>query len=234
MRENAVLMLTRNCLELTKKCVDSIYKQDIPVYLLVIDNASGDDTFDWLQSNQIHTVKNETNEGVSASWNWGLNVLFENAGYDHILVPNNDTVLASWTYRMLLEYEKPFVTGIAVDDPSQIETPPQAMPLDPHPDFSLFCMRYPAWKAVGKFNERLVHYCSDTDWHVRAHRMGIPLWKANVPYLHFRSSTLNNADPQDRAVIQAQAEADRGTFRAMYGCIPGDSEYEKLFLPVEA
>ena len=56
-KDNPVLLLARNCLELTKRCVESIHAQDIPTYILVIDNASTDGTFDWLQDNQIHTVR---------------------------------------------------------------------------------------------------------------------------------------------------------------------------------
>jgi GT2 family glycosyltransferase len=225
-----VLILTHNNLSLTQRAIASVLAQDIPVEVFVYDNGSTDGTRNWLSDNDIFWWGTNSNAGVSWGWNSGLRYLFtDREEFEHVLCPNNDVVLAPWTYRMLLECNVPFVTGIAVDDESQIAVPPQAMPLDPHPDFSLFCMRRAAWEAVGEFSEAMVHYASDTDWHVRAHRLGIPLWKANIPYLHFRSSTLNNASPKEQAKIQAQAHADREVFQSIYGCVPGTEAYEKLF-----
>jgi GT2 family glycosyltransferase len=223
-----VLMLTRNNLELTKRAVESIYQQRIKSSAWIIDNGSKDGTVEWAEEAGILLDCSPFNTGVSVGWNHGLNKLFGDHGYEHVLVVGNDTVLPEYLYAALLSYDVPFVTGVAVDQMPSSEVP-ERMPLTENPDFSCFLIRSSAWAKIGPFNERFMHYCGDTDMHVRAHRLGIPLYKANVPYLHFRSSTLNNASPQDRAVIQAQAEADRGQFRAMYGCVPGDAEYEKLF-----
>jgi GT2 family glycosyltransferase len=231
-----VLMLTMNNLEITKRAAASVFAQRLRgVSLWVHDNHSTDGSVDWLQESGIATYFAETNEGVSHGWNRGLTFFFEGCKhpYEHVLVCNNDLELPENAYADLLSYDVPFVTGVAVDHPVGPEIP-ERMPLTPNPDFSCFLIRREAWEKVGPFNERLMNYCGDTDWHVRAHRLGVPLYKANVPYLHFRSSTLNNASPQEQAVIRAQADADRGTFRAIYGCVPGTAEYEKLFLPVEA
>jgi len=72
-------------------------------------------------------------------------------------------------------------------------------------------------------------YASDCDFHIRAHRMGIPLYKAAVPFYHERSSTLRLAPPEEAAEIQAQANRDREVFRSIYNCLPGTKEYEELF-----
>lgn len=223
-----VLMLTRNNLELTKKAVQSVLRQRIRATPWVVDNGSTDGTVAWANELGILLDASPHNDGVSAGWNQGLNRLFLRMKHDHVLVVGNDTVLPEYLYGALLSYEVPFVTGVAVDQmPSQVI--PERMPLTENPDFSCFLIRREAWNQVGPFNERFVHYCGDTDMHVRAHRLGLPLYKANVPYYHERSSTMNNASPQDQAVIRAQAEADRGQFRAIYGCVPGDPEYAKLF-----
>ena len=51
---NPVLILTHNCLELTKKCVESAKAQDIEtVEFFFVDNASTDGTFDWIGSPKI-------------------------------------------------------------------------------------------------------------------------------------------------------------------------------------
>ena len=46
-----VLLLTHNCLELTKRCITSIRAQDVPFVLFVIDNGSTDRTQEWAQEN---------------------------------------------------------------------------------------------------------------------------------------------------------------------------------------
>jgi len=233
---NPVLMLTRNNLELTKRAVESVFAQRLRgVSLWVHDNGSTDGTVEWLQESGINTYFAKTNEGVSGPWNRGLRFFFENCRtpYEHVLVLNNDLVLPDYAYAELLSYDVDFVTGVAVDHPVGPEIP-ERMPLTPNPDFSCFlCHRF-AWNRIGPFNERMMLYSSDQDYHVRGHRLGIGMWKANCPYFHMRSSTLNNASPQEQAVIRAQADADRATFKAIYGCDAGGPAYEKLFLPVEA
>ncbi len=231
-KENPVLLLVHNCLELTKRCVESIHNQDIPTSLLVIDNAITDETFNWLQDNQIHTVRNDTNEGVSVGWNFGFDTLF-GEGYDWILAPNNDTILALNTYRRLLEYNVPFVTGISTEDMAQIG--PGVVyddsPLVDGPDFSLFLLRRSAWETVGKFDTDMRLYAGDNDFHIRAHRTGVRLLRANVPFYHKRSSTLNNAGPKEKRVIQMQADADRLVFFEKYGFHTWSPEYASQFVP---
>jgi GT2 family glycosyltransferase len=228
---NPVLMLTRNNLELTKRAVESVFSQRLKlVNLWVVDNNSTDGTVEWLKKSHIAAYLLSTNEGVSAGWNRGLRWFFEinRPIYEHALVINNDLVLPEYLYASLLSYDAPFVTGVAVDSAVGPGIP-ERMPLSHNPDFSCFLIRREAWEKIGPFNERMMHYASDADYHVRGHRLGIGMWKANVPYFHQRSSTLNNASPQEQAVIRAQADADRGTFRSIYGCIPGEPGYDKLF-----
>ena len=234
---NPVLMLTRNNLDLTRRAIESVLLQDCgDIRLLVLDNDSTDGTRDWLGSlfeheSRLQWVPFRPQLGVSAGWNWGLRQLFDfTPACEHVLVLNNDVVLPKWFYRTLLQHRVDFVTGVAVGEQARNGPPLDAgAPLSPNPDFSAFLMRRAAWAAVGEFNEGMVHYASDCDWHVRAHRLGVPLWKANVPYWHLGSGTMKRATPEERAAIQAQANADRAVFRALYGCVPGEDAYGKLF-----
>ena len=241
---NSVLMLTRNNLDLTRRAVESVLAQDIPIRLLVLDNDSTDGTRNWLgalfeHESRLQWVPFRPQLGVSAGWNWGLRQLFD---YDracrHVLVLNNDVVLPRWFYRTLLEHLQgargvppvDFVTGVAIGEAVRNGPPVDAgAPLSPNPDFSAFLMGRRVWQAVGEFNEQMVHYASDCDYHVRAHRLGVPLWKANVPYWHLGSGTMKRASEEERAAIAAQANADRAKFRAKYGCVPGEPEYAQLF-----
>src|SRR5947208_5145957 len=86
---NAVLMLTRNALELTKQAVESVLAQNVPVTLYIVENDSTDGTKEWLKEHlYASNLKEQSNlrywnmtpaKGVSASWNFGLNYLFEMA-----------------------------------------------------------------------------------------------------------------------------------------------------------
>ena len=233
---NPVLILTRNNLELTKRCVESVRAQDVETDVLVLDNDSTDGTVAWMDetlrernTRNLGLMYEHPQIGVSAGWNKGLTQVF---GYprkaDYCLVIGNDTVLAPWTYSALLSSDVSFVTGVDIGM-NPLPEKPGVFPLSPHPDFSCFLIRRECWEKVGPFDERMVMYAQDCDYHVRAHRAGVPLWKASVPYQHERSSTLNRATPEDRAAIHAQANKDRAVFRELYGCTPGTPQYEDLF-----
>lgn len=222
---NPVLLLMRNNVDLTLRCIDSVKAQNVPTSIYVIDNETTEDTqaitecVDWYD-------RFDPQLGVSAGWNTGLEILFAE-GAEHVLALNNDAIIPPWFYRTLLEYHEPFITGVAVDVmPTE---PAPECPLTPNPDFSAFLIYREAWEEIGRFDETMKIYCSDCDYHIRAHRLGIPLWKANVPYYHVNSQTLKRADPADRAAIETQANLDRERFRKLYGCLPGTREYEEMF-----
>jgi len=226
---NPCLILTRNCLALTKRCVESVRRQDIPVSIHIIDNGSSDGTVPWAYEEGILLDAAPENAGVSAGWNRGLSYVFNNLGKQHCLVVGNDTVLAPWTFSLLLSYQKGFVTGVAVDSMMQIAAPSTQRGTEPHPDFSCFVITVDTWLKIGQFDERMKHYCSDCDYHLRGFRLGVGLYKACVEFYHERSSTLRLAPPGEQAEIQEQANKDREVFQSIYGCLPGSSEYEDLF-----
>ena len=222
-----VLMLARNNLELTKRAIDSVFSQDIGTTLMLVDNSTTDEVANWARDQgRIAFWPMRPPLGVTAGWNFGLHRLFTD-GWTRVLVVNNDLVLPTWFLRELLHRDVPFVSGVSVDVmPTEL---PERIPLDPHPDFSAFLIHRTAWQTVGKFNPKMKLYASDNAWHVEAHRKGVRLWKANVPFYHERSSTLNLASEEDRRAIQIQADADREVFRSLYGCLPWDPEYDELF-----
>ena len=104
-------------------------------------------------------------------------------------------------------------------------------PLAKGPDMSAFLIRRDAWETIGPFDESLVHYCSDLDYDIRAHRKGINLMRSNFPFYHERSSTLKQASPEDRRAIQLRADEDRKAFKAKWGCEAGGPTYAAMFTP---
>lgn len=226
---NPVLTLTYNNLELVKKCVDSIRRQTIPTAMMVIDNGSTDNTNQWLRADQwpfVHSFGE--NRGVSRGWNFGLNELFSD-GWPHVLVVGSDTVLPPSFYADLLSLNLPFVTGCGYENMEQAVQAAWLTPLDSHPEFNAFLIRREVWEKVGEFDEQMVNWASDCDYHVRAHRLGVPMWKAGVPFYHYGSATLKNSDPEAQRVLHERGNLDRDVFRSKYGCVPGTEEYSKLF-----
>lgn len=231
---NLAFILTHNCLALTKRCIESVRTQDIPVRITIFDNGSTDGTREWLaeqyEARSVFSILSDNNAGVSHGWNQLLGVCCFN-GIDsapHALVIGNDTILPPFFYRELLSYPQTFVTGFAVESMDDLRKTTERH-TEPHPDFSAFLIRRECWERVGPFDESMKLYASDCDYHVRAHRAGIEVVKVPVPFYHERSSTLHNAPPQERVQIQEQANRDRARFRELYGCIPGEPAYSELF-----
>jgi GT2 family glycosyltransferase len=226
---NPVLIVTHNCLEMTKRCVESVDRQSVRSELCIIDNGSIDGTKGWLfhQSSTIQGVMHSDNAGVSAGWNIGLIYFLDRLKYSHVLVINNDVVLPPWFYSELLSYEMPFVTGVSVDNMDTIRELPPRVPLVSHPDFSAFLIRRDAWEKIGPFDEGMKFYAQDCDYHVRACKAGVPLLAANLPFYHERSSTLRLASPEEQAEIQTQASADREYFHKKWGFAVGSEEYQR-------
>lgn len=229
---NAALVLTHNTLELTKKCVASIREQDIPCKPWIVDNGSTDGTKDWILS-ELHVAwwNWDSNQGVSRGWNEALTFLFAQPDVTHVLVPNSDTILPPWFFRRLLECDLPFVTGVSVGSMEEISDEPKELTMIEAPDFSAFLIRKDAWAAVGPFDENMVMYAQDLDYHLRAYRAGIHLINAQLPFYHQRSSTLNSAPSREKRLIEMRADTDRAVFAEKWGCAACSPEYEAMLGP---
>jgi GT2 family glycosyltransferase len=227
---NCVLILAHNCLEQTKRCVESVLAQDIPTELWVFDSGSTDGTYEWAKNELpkgTPIIHNPENVGVSFGWNYGLEKIFETN--EHAFVINNDTVLPKWFCSSLLAYKAPFVTGVSVDSMDAIHSPEPRKELAPCPDFSAYLITKECWEKVGKFDYSMVSYCGDLDFHIRAHRVGVRLWNAGVNFYHERSSTLNNASSREKRTLQMQADADRMRLQEKWGCTAWGPSYAAMF-----
>ena len=224
---NPVLLLVRDNFEMNKRCIDSIFAQDVPTTLVIIDNSECDDTFKWATENRIAVYPFRPQIGVSRGWNLGLSGLFRD-GYEHVLVPNSDTVMPPSFYRRLLAYNVPFVSGRETTSLVDIEASLSGE-LGGGPQFSAFLIRKSAWDAIGPFDADMDTWASDCDYHVRAHRKGILLQSAPVLYYHERSSTLRLADSKARRIMELQADADRMVFTEKWGVPVWSPEYVTLF-----
>jgi GT2 family glycosyltransferase len=233
---NPALILTHNNLDLTKQCVESLRKQDIPVDVFVADNGSSDKTVEWTQQEQIPCLTFLTNTGFSYGINMGLKWVFELTGADYCLVPGSDTILPTAYYSTLLELNLPVVSGVQELDGRRVtmedlEKPFSVQPLNSNPDFSCLLWRKETWEKLGGLDERMVNYASDNDLHLRAHRSGLVMTSARVPFFHYGSSTINNAPAREKREIEMQADADRLTFAEKWGFRIGSPQYHAQFGP---
>lgn len=236
-----IICVTRNNLELTKKCIPTLLDQESEPPVLVFDNASTDGTVQWLRTVRgIHTTFASKQVSLAAAWNSALRSAWA-MGWSHALVVNNDVELGNTTYDRLLAgliYRLPnraICTGVSVREWSEKQYledggEPLNMQARPHPDFSCFMLTRHAFGRVGPFDERFEGaYCEDNDYHVRVVKAGMEAVCIDVPFLHHGAQTVKRADADEREIIMRRADENRRKFWEKWGCWPGSKEYEELF-----
>ncbi len=252
-----IVIVARNNLQLTKQAFKSAIAQDIPIDIIVINNASTDGTGAWLRSkagrrgktNQyVYSIEYQWQRSLAFCWNVALWQMMAVKSIEHMLVCNNDIELRPDAYRLLLHHGGDFVTCVSVDTPERLclakiksdekttsdwnnyANEVRLRHPRPHPDFSCFLIRREVVKRVGYFDESYFPaYAEDAEYHVRMHRAGIQAVCVDVPFLHHGAATLKYASPADQAIIRRGADDNRERFRQTYGCLPGSKEYEELF-----
>ena len=229
----SILIIHRNGLHLTKRAVNTALLQDIPVDVLVIDNASKDGLSYWLRTKPVAATYLLQQKSLSACWNAGLRA-FWSTGAKEVLVLNNDLELRSDTYRILRDLNLPFVSCPSVDSKDRLGVPGdraiEDLTFRDHPGFSCFMIRKSVTDKVGWFDEYYFPaYCEDCDYHIRMHRAGVRAVCTDLPVYHLGSGTIANADPGEQARIRRGADASRERFRKQYGCLPGTEEYYSMF-----
>ena len=228
----SILIVSYNNLSLTKAVVRTSLEQDTPCSVLVVDNGSTDGTDKWLHTKPVSTCFGRQ-QSLAACWNLGIGY-FRHCGAPEVLVLNNDVEIPRNFYRLLRDCNKPFISGVPVDDRSrlaEVKTVDYLLSTaNPHPSFSAFMIRREVVDKVGFFDEEYYPaYFEDGDMHVRMHRAGVEAVSVDLPFYHVRSSTLNNSSESDRLRIERGFEANKKRFREKYHCVPGTPEYEELF-----
>lgn len=232
-----IVLLCRNTLSLSLRCLYTLLRQSAPVDILIVDNASTDSTPAYMASQQarhanIYRFTYPEPVGVARAWNealrWGWG-----RGYNEALVVNADTELLPETYERLAAYlwanKAGVVTG--VEELESASYPGDEITPRPHPAYSCYMIARWAHRQV-PFDELYDGaYFEDEDHHVRLFRAGIWAGSINLGFLHRRSSTLKHADEREQARISRHYQLNKQRFVAQYGCAPGTKAYERLFLP---
>ncbi len=237
--EIPVVIVTRNGLNLTKRALASVFAQDIPVEVLVVDNDSQDGSRQYLATKSITTIMTDGQWSLAKCWNTALRALWK-AGHTRALVMNNDLVLRPDLIRLLDSHGGPFVTGISVDEDDQFGEPGDRtletlMETErEHPDYGCWLIRKSVTDQGCWFNEDCFPcYGEDSFHHKAMHDAGIRAVCLSIPFMHYGASwTLKQADPGEAARIRRGADRNRQLFKKAYGCFPNETKaYEALFTP---
>lgn len=90
--KTSIVILTYNNLDHTKQCIESIrrYTNKDEYEIIVVDNASSDDTVQWLnEQNDIIKILNSENQGFPKGCNQGIEI----STGENILLLNNDVIV---------------------------------------------------------------------------------------------------------------------------------------------
>lgn len=241
-----ICILAHNNLALTRAAIQSAMLQDYEggggsrngggTSILVIDNASTDNTPQWLTANSgFSTVLFREQQSVAACWNYALDIAFPRSGVgacDAICMLNNDVEIRPDTVSWLMADPALFVTAVSVRSESELNFPvaPDPAARRAHPDFSCWLMKPTCWKKVGRFDEQFeVAFCEDNDMHVRMHMAGIDAICLDLPFIHHGSQTVKQADKVEQRLIQRAADHNRERFEEKWGCRPGSEAYNAIF-----
>ena len=104
------VILNYNDAETTEQLVRLIHEYDVPEEIVVVDNASTDDSWDQLkglEDQKVHVIRAEKNGGYGAGNNFGVRYAVEHCQATHVLIMNPDVTIAEETIiRMLKLFEK--------------------------------------------------------------------------------------------------------------------------------
>jgi len=88
----SLIILTKDCLPYTEKCLDSLFAYTENYELIIVDNGSKQDTINYLENlkkiKKLKIIYNKENKGSAYAWDQGIKI----AKYDYIGIIDNDVV----------------------------------------------------------------------------------------------------------------------------------------------
>lgn len=233
--KNPVMLCCYNNLSLTKDAVASVFAQDIPVELWVVDNGSTDGTWEWLQSlpvpepNSMVILRKEQNESPVKIANDLMKFLFYKQGCEYVLGIPNDCILPPNFYSELLKWPRGIVTASQTSDKNFV-APEVVEAVSEHTPLATALIRRWCHDALvmkdGFFlDPRYFLYASDCDLALRLAACGIRGVQLNLQYWHFCSASVRRAPSYIANRMQLQADEDRQTFVERWGFSVDSPEY---------
>jgi GT2 family glycosyltransferase len=226
-----VVMPVVNCLKYSQQTYKS-FSTKVQHHWFIIDNGSTDGTREWAESlsPNVTYIRNEENIGVAKSWNLGMAKAFE-AGFDPVLVINNDLVFDTDTVDNLLEWygeegqnKFEFVTVTNVgSDPSLLNTYERKKTALVAPNFIGFLINSRTVKRIGWFDEGYeMAYFEDNDYHARLVSECIAAAQVlDAPVVHYGSRAIKEGGVDNSETYLK----NRVRFKENHGFFPGVGTY---------
>lgn len=197
-----------NCLEYTRRCIDTVQTKCKSVRFVYIDNGSTEQNVEtikgWKKNNQciddFLIGINGYNAGVAVGWNQLIKMALE-WGATKIIICNNDIAFGPDTIDGLVEaYDKlrsqipetVMVTAAnRTKSPAQLASIKQEWKYNEHPDFSCYMITPETIDRIGLFAEDYMPaFFEDNDMHWRILMMGYKAFSTDwAPYSHIASRT---------------------------------------------
>ena len=204
----AVVIVTFNTRDLVLQCLQSVGEDagqtDRPYRVIVVDNASTDDTARAIRDAfpQVQLIENSANVGLARALNQGLASCADSR---YVLLMNSDIKVLSGTLGPMMDYldTHPQVAGVSVKlvnpdgSPQKFRTsfgvvlfPARLDRIFPMTFFgTTFHMGRRTLfdeEQVGLFDEYYFFFNEDLDWSVRAHRRGLLFhYLPDLPVVHY-------------------------------------------------
>lgn len=225
----AITFACYNQVDYTKKCVDSLLRHGVdPSRLVIVDNASSDDTRAYLDTLPLAPhcrIDNKTNQGCGVAWNQGALALQA----EWTIVMNNDVVVsAGWLESLIETAER---NNLKIISPAMVEGP-----LDY--DFDAFaanasqkmagalrlgdrhavCMAIheSVWRDAGYFRAtpKLLGY-EDMIFFHDVEQAGIACGVTGASWLHHFGSITVSAMKQEQGLSRKQGLGNRRNYRLL-------------------
>lgn len=178
------------------------------IEIIVIDDASGDDSVEFLENNfpDIKIVKHAKNTGYSSVCNSG----FKNAKGDLVAILNTDVIPSlDFLEAALTSFDDSRVFAVSFNEgkygPGKLEwkkgflqikstTPTKETTLSSWANGGSSIFRKNIWNGLGGMDERfLPFYFEDVDLGIRAFKSGFKcLWEPNSSVIHEHEGTINS------------------------------------------
>lgn len=200
--ELSIIIPVYNKWNFTKSCLEDLSKLDkAKVEIIVVDNASTDETIEELKTyqqkmNNLYVIQNLKNEGFSCAVNAG----YTKAKASYVMFLNNDIRVKdkfeTWAFDLLNSCDNNNLvgpTGGKVDITNEFnflyETNDSTKEINYLSGWCLVAKKE-VWKKLedknGKiFEEKFFCYFEDTDLSFRAKEMGVILDMTPIPVVHF-------------------------------------------------
>ena len=188
-----ISIAVHNNLELTKKCLESIFNYSKRFQVIVIDNASTDGTEEYLNSlsSKIDVINNKTNEGFIKAHNMALQFAL---GYYFVVLNNDLVVCEGWLEQFDRAFQKNKNLAICGLNNNCTSLTAEGLGfVSKNIEYiEASCLMIPTYLARkhGLFsNEFLFGYCEDVDLSLRMRELGYNIGVINLPIKHERAKT---------------------------------------------